>query len=196
MASTRLTHSRQSDVLELWSDRVINPPEDGQSMKVQATEIAVEEAGDDIGALAATANAEACDKKSDVVTIPKKAALAITSAAETDLISDLVHEIECLEKKDAIARLIELEDAHEQTYFEIGGLLAVMQIEKWFDPFASLDECVESKTAMKRSKARALIQIYNAIVEFQGRLGSSPGHRLDQVARDRSGLGQRQRAPS
>ena len=54
----------------------------------------------------------------------------------------------------------------------------------------------ESKTAMKRSKARALIQIYNAIVEFRGRLGSSPGHRLDQVARDRSGLGQRQRAPS
>ena len=93
-------------------------------------------------------------------------------------------------------RLIELEDAHEQTYFEIGGLLAAMQIEKWFDPFASLDECVESKTAMKRSKARALIQTYNAIVEFRGRLGSSPGHRLDQVARDRSGFGQRQRAPS
>ena len=39
-----------------------------------------------------------------------------------------------------------------------------MQREKWFDPFASLDEWVESKTAMKRSKARALIQIYNAIV--------------------------------
>ena len=42
---------------------------------------------------------------------PKKAALAITSAAETDLIGDLVHEIESLEKSDAIARLIELEDA-------------------------------------------------------------------------------------
>jgi hypothetical protein len=87
------------------------------------------------------------------------------SAAETDLISDLVHEIGSLEKQDAIARLIELEDAHEQTYFEIGGLLAVMQFEKWFDPFASLDEWVESKTAMRRSKARALIQIYSAIVE-------------------------------
>ena len=44
---------------------------------------------------------------------------------------------------------IEIEDAHEQTYFEIGGLLSVMQKEKWFDPFASLDEWVENNTAMK-----------------------------------------------
>ena len=133
-------------------------------MEGQATQIKVEEAGDDIGSLAATDNAER-KKKSDVVAIPKKGAQAVTSAAETDLISDLVHEIESLEKSDAIARLIELEDANEQTYFKIGGLLSVMQKEKWFDPFASLDEWVENKTAMKRSKARALIQIYNAIVE-------------------------------
>ena len=134
-------------------------------MEGQATQIKVEEAGDDIGSLAATDNAER-KKKSDVVTTPKKAAPSITGAAETDLISDLVHEIESLEKSDAIARLIELEDAHEQTYFEIGGLLSVMRKEKWFDPFASLDEWVENNTAMKRSKARALIQIYTAIVEF------------------------------
>ena len=63
-------------------------------MEVQATQITVDEAGDDIGAQAATGNAEARKKKSDVVTTPKKAALAITGAAETDLISDLVHEIE------------------------------------------------------------------------------------------------------
>jgi hypothetical protein len=136
-------------------------------MKVQATETAVEEeAGDGIRALAATDNAEARNKKFDpVFTTPKKAALAMTSAPETDRISDLVHEIESLEKQDAIARLIELEDAHEQTYFEIGGLLAVMQREEWFYPFSSLEEWVENNTAMKRSKARALIQIYNAIVK-------------------------------
>ena len=152
-------------VVELRSDRVINLPEKGHNMEVQATQITVEEAGDDIGALAATDNAEARKKKSDVVTVPKRTAQAVTSAAETDLISDLVHEIESLKKSDAIARLIELEDAHEQTYFEIGGLLSVMQKEKWFDPFTSLDEWVENNTAMKRSTARALIQIYNAIVE-------------------------------
>ena len=134
-------------------------------MEVQATQITVEEAGDDIGDQAATENAEARRKQSDVVAIPERMAQAVTSAAETDLISDLVHELESLGKSDAIDRLIELEDAHEQTYFEIGGLLSVMQKEKWFDPYASLDEWAENKTAIKRSKARALIQIYNAIVE-------------------------------
>jgi len=118
-----------------------------------------------VRAQAETHNANARNKNSDVGTIPKKTALAVTSAAETDPISDLAHEIESLGKSDAIARLIELEDAHEQTYFEIGGLLSVMQKEKWFDPSASLDEWVENNTAMKRSKARALIQIYTAIVE-------------------------------
>ena len=133
-------------------------------MEVQPTQSTVE-ARDETDAQAATDDAKARKKKSDIVTIPKKSVLAVTSAARPDLISDLVHEIESLEKHDAIARLIELEDAHEQTYFEIGGLLSVMQKEKWFDPFASLDEWVENNTAMKRSKARALIQIYNAIVE-------------------------------
>ena len=46
-------------------------------MEVQATQNKIEEAGDDGGALAATGNAEARKKKSDVVTIPKKAALAM-----------------------------------------------------------------------------------------------------------------------
>src|SRR5208337_5472919 len=118
----------------------INLPEKGDNMEVQAAQNTVEEAGDDIGALAATDNAEARKKRSDVVTIPERTAQVVTSAAEADLISDLVHEIESLEKSYAIARLFELEDAHEQTYFEIGGLLSVMQKEKWFDPFASLDE--------------------------------------------------------
>jgi hypothetical protein len=84
---------------------------------------------------------------------------------EANLISDLVHKIENLKEPDAIARLLELEDAHEKTYFEIGGVLSVIQRGKWFGPFASLDEWVEKNTAMKRSKARALIQIYNAIVD-------------------------------
>ena len=57
---------------ELRSDRVINLLEEGHNMEVQATQIKVDEAGDDIGAQAATGNAEARKKKSDVVTTPKK----------------------------------------------------------------------------------------------------------------------------
>ena len=64
-----------------------------------------------------------------------------------------------------IARLLKLEERHEKTFFEIGGVLSTIRKRKWFDPFATLDEWVEKKTALSRSSARALIQIYDAIVK-------------------------------
>ena len=87
-----------------------------------------------------------------------------TEASVGDDIIDLVQDIEILTKDDAIARLLELEERHEKTFFEIGGVLSAIQKRKWFDPFASLDEWVEKNTALSRSKARALIQIYDAVV--------------------------------
>jgi hypothetical protein len=134
-------------------------------MEVLVEKITDEPAGNVLGAIAAATIPDTPKKKSCTLRFPNKSAPAVTSAAEADLISDLVHKIENLKKPDAIARLLELEDAHEKTYFEIGGVLSVMQRGKWFDPCASLDEWVENYTAMKRSKARALIQIYNAIVD-------------------------------
>jgi hypothetical protein len=77
---------------------------------------------------------------------------------------DLVQDIENLTKDDAIARLLHLEERSEETFFEIGGVLWAIQKRKWFDPFASLDEWVENKTALSRSKARALSQIYDSVV--------------------------------
>jgi hypothetical protein len=41
-----------------------------------------------------------------------------------DLIVDLVHGIEGLTKHDARARLLELEEDQEETFFEIGGVLS------------------------------------------------------------------------
>ena len=115
--------------------------------------------------LAAANVAEAPKKTPPNLTFRNKTAQAVTSLAHADPITDLVHKIENLKKPDAIARLLELEDAHEKTYFEIGGVLSVMQKEKWYDPCASLDEWVDKNTGMKRSKARALIQIYDSIVK-------------------------------
>lgn len=82
---------------------------------------------------------------------------------EADDVADLVHKIENLKKDDAIDWLGKLEDAHERTYFEIGGLLSVIQANKWFEPCASFDEWVEKNTGMRRSKARVLVNIYDAI---------------------------------
>jgi hypothetical protein len=86
-------------------------------------------------------------------------------APGTDVIVDLVHGIESLTKDDARARLLELEEDQEKTFFEIGGVLSAIQKHQWFEPFGSLDEWVKKNTAIKRSRARAWIQIYDAIVK-------------------------------
>lgn len=86
-------------------------------------------------------------------------------APAADVIVDPFHIIESLKKDDALARLLELEEDQERTFFEMGGVLSMIQKRKWFDPCASLDEWVEKNTAISRAKARALIQIYDAVVK-------------------------------
>jgi hypothetical protein len=86
-------------------------------------------------------------------------------APGADAIVDLVDAIESLTKEDARARLLELEEDQEKTFFEIGGVLSAIQKHKWFEPLRSLDEWVKKNTAIKRSRARAWIQIYDAIVK-------------------------------
>ena len=49
-----------------------------------------------------------------------------TEASAGDDIIDLVQDIENLTKDDAIARLLELEERHEKTFFEIGGVLSAL----------------------------------------------------------------------
>jgi hypothetical protein len=93
-----------------------------------------------------------------------KSNTAYAEASAGEGIVDLVRDIENLTKDDAIARLLELEERHEKTFFEIGGVLSAIQKRNWFDPFASLDEWVENNTALSRSKARALSQIYDSVV--------------------------------
>ncbi len=82
--------------------------------------------------------------------IIKKSKVAASSAVDTaasqpDIVVGLVHKIENLEKDAALAWLVTLEDGHEQTYFEIGGVLSVIQKSEWFDPYSSFDEWVEKK---------------------------------------------------
>ena len=92
-------------------------------MEVPVEKITDEQTGNVLGAIAAANVPDPPKKKSITIRFPKKSVHTVTSADEADLISDLVHKIENLKKPDAIARLLELEDAHEKTYFEIGGVL-------------------------------------------------------------------------
>jgi hypothetical protein len=88
---------------------------------------------------------------------------ALKSAGELN--GDLFRNFERLKKDEALARLLELEEDREKTFFEMGCVLSLIQKRKWFDPFDSLDEWVEKNTAIGRAKARALIQIYDTIVK-------------------------------
>jgi hypothetical protein len=125
-------------------------------MEILVEKIPDEHAAIDLGAVPAASIPDLPKQKSGTIRFIKKSASVIASAAEADLISDLVHQIENLKESDAKARLLALEDAHEKTYFEIGGVLSVMQKGKWYDPCASLDEWVEKNTGMSRSKALAV----------------------------------------
>ena len=107
-----------------------------------------------------------------------------TEASAGDDIIDLVQDIENLTKDGAFARLLELEERHEKTFFEIGGVLSAIQKHKWFDPFAELDEWVVHYTALSRSKARALIQIYYSVVT-SGVTWAKVKTWVDQVERHR-----------
>jgi hypothetical protein len=90
---------------------------------------------------------------------------AADSPPGADLIVDLLRGIETLTKDDARARFLELEENQEETFFEIGGVLSAIRKRKWFDPYGSLDEWVEKNTAIKRSRARALIRIYDGVAK-------------------------------
>jgi len=106
------------------------------------------------------------DSQEVVLEVPTKNANAVDAEGpEADVIADLVHGIESLTKDGARARLLELEDDQDKTFFEIGGVLSSIQKHKWFEPCSSLDEWVKKNTAIKRSRARAWIQIYDAIVK-------------------------------
>ena len=122
-----------------------------------------------------------------IVSSPSKSIPKKPSAVEPEDvdIEDLVHKTENLKKEEALARVAQLEDAHEMTYFRMGGVLSVINKNKWFDPYDSFDEWVENKTAMKRAKAMALIQIYDAIANSGITRGAGQAHSLDQAAGDR-----------
>jgi hypothetical protein len=107
------------------------------------------------------------EKKTVTAMHPKKKQVTgVAGSTQTsDLLEDVVHEIENLSKAEALIRIGKFEDAKNKAYFEMGGVLSVIQRSKWYEPFKTLGEWVEHNTAIKRSTALALIQTYDAIVE-------------------------------
>ena len=82
-----------------------------------------------------------------------------------DALSDLVHEIENLDQKHALAAIWGLAEQAEFTYFRLGGVLSVIQSNGWYKPYASFHEFVESEHGISYRKATYWVAIYNHLAD-------------------------------
>ena len=73
-------------------------------------------------------------------------------------------EIEGLTKAKALAEAVKLHTNVDNTYFRLGGILAKILENKWFDDHETFGEYVEETFGFKERKARYLIEIYVELV--------------------------------
>jgi hypothetical protein len=129
----------------------------------------------DAADIRAGSGANAVPKMSDLIAVepsPGSANPVEEPKSETDLVSKLVEEFERLNRPDAFARLSDtlaklntLEAAHEQSFFEIGGMLSIVLKNAWFDPYPSFDKWAHARLGMGRAKAHALIHNYDVVAK-------------------------------
>ncbi|MEG1728161.1 MAG: hypothetical protein RR280_01275 [Bacteroidaceae bacterium] len=105
--------------------------------------------------------------------VPSEAETKTTTATETktavertksDLFMQTATEIEGLTKAKALAEAVKLHTAVDSTYFRLGGILAKILENKWFDDHETFGEYVEETFGFKERKARYLIEIYVELV--------------------------------
>ncbi len=78
-------------------------------------------------------------------------------------IADAIHEVENLEKEEAIQRAFGHLDEETNFGFKLGGVLARIQKEKWFAPHDTFKKFVEEECGMSYRKAKYLINSYVAV---------------------------------
>jgi hypothetical protein len=86
-----------------------------------------------------------------------------------DIIADIVHEIENLKEPQAHATLAAQLEIGPMADFKIGGLLALIKDNAWYQGYHKMEDYVANKveptTGIGYRKAMYLIEVYNAIVE-------------------------------
>lgn len=112
-----------------------------------------------------TAKPKTKKKVSAKKTVAKKKTTA--KKTKSDLIIDTAHGIENLKKSEAYDRARELSEDIEFSYFQLGGILSVIQSNAWFteDGFETFRDFVESEFGINYRKSMYLISIYNGLVQ-------------------------------
>ena len=107
--------------------------------------------------LAKVTTPEVAAASKEIATAPQPTSGELLDADE---LSDLVHEIENLKQSDARELAVTLAEQVEFTYFKLGGVLALIQGHKWFDPYPTFKEYVEQEHGLHYRKAMYLVGIY------------------------------------
>ena len=82
-----------------------------------------------------------------------------------DVLQDIVHEIENMKEKEALAQIGLLTEQTEMTFFRLGGILSLVQSNSWYTPYTTFRQFVETEHGIGYHKATYFIQIYNCLVE-------------------------------
>lgn len=89
------------------------------------------------------------------------------TAKQTDMIADTATKIENLTMDKAYTMVTELSENMDFTYFQLGGVLAVIQSNSWYTDsgFDNFRAFIEEKFGIGYRKAMYMIGIYNGLVE-------------------------------
>ncbi|MCA1777756.1 MAG: hypothetical protein LC676_19765 [Loktanella sp.] len=82
-----------------------------------------------------------------------------------NILADLVHEIENMDEVTALDAALSLTEQTEMHMFKLGGVLAAIQANNWYEPYQSFKEFCEGKLGMHYRKASYWAAIYNDLVE-------------------------------
>lgn len=99
--------------------------------------------------------------------VKKKSVTKAKTKAKVDLILDTAHELENLTKVKAYKMVHELAETADYTFFQLGGVLSVIQSNGWFtdEGFDNFKAFVESEFGINYRKSMYMIAIYNGLVE-------------------------------
>jgi hypothetical protein len=97
----------------------------------------------------------------------KKATAKAKATAETDVIVNIVSEIENMAEDAAISSAKDLLESVDETYFKLGGVLALIQTKSYWEGHGhdSFKAFINAEYGLQYRKAMYLIQIYNDLVE-------------------------------
>jgi len=97
-------------------------------------------------------------------TAPAKATVKPKAEKTGNLILDTAGTVEQLTKVKALNRADSLVEDIEKNSFELGGVLAVIKDNGWFEPYTSFGDFVFERYGFQERKAFYLIEIYKALV--------------------------------